>query len=408
MIPWLQSLRVPISALCSAHTFSYSLAITALATENNFGQLGLGDTNPRFAPAKINALSKETIVRAATGKAHSIFVTASGAVFACGCNKFGAVGSTPPKKHESAPKPVPVPGVTNVVRVAAGIDFSLLLTSSGAVYSFGWSEFGQLGHGTDGSYNKAEGTIKITYEAERTPLRIAGLSNMVQIACGPHHCCALQDDGTAYTWGCGGYGRLGHNSQDDIYSPKALPNFAFRQIVCGNAWCMGVGWRVYAGQAGKPSGAGMLHKWGRMMPNKDSDMYPKPEYDLQGWDIGPMQCGQTHCFLGAGGGDEVSVIAWGSGTGHGECGFGDGGAKSSAKPKKVDSLEGVHLGAVAAGMAHTLALVEGGPAVEGLPAFTPAVDPDFAAEAASNSSNGGAKKKKAAGQGGGGSKKSKK
>ena len=163
-------------------------------TENNCGQLGLGDENPRRGPTFLALLSKETIVHAATGKAHSLFVTASGAVFACGCNKFGAVGSTPPKKHETAPKPVPVPGVTSVVRVSAGADFSLALTGTGTVYSFGWSEFGQLGHGTDGSYNKAEGTIKITYEAERTPSVVAGLSKIAQIACGSHHACALQAD----------------------------------------------------------------------------------------------------------------------------------------------------------------------------------------------------------------------
>ena len=163
-------------------------------TENNCGQLGLGDENPRRGPTFLALLSKETIVHAATGKAHSLSVAESGAVFACGCNKFGAVGSTPPKKHETAPKPVPVPGVTSVVRVSAGADFSLALTGTGTVYSFGWSEFGQLGHGTDGSYNKAEGTIKITYEAERTPSVVAGLSKIAQIACGSHHACALQAD----------------------------------------------------------------------------------------------------------------------------------------------------------------------------------------------------------------------
>jgi alpha-tubulin suppressor-like RCC1 family protein len=376
------------------------------------GQLGLGDTNPRLGPTLVEGLSKETIVHAATGKAHTVFMTVSGAIFACGCNKFGAVGSTPPKKHESALKPVSVPGVSKAVRVACGADFSMVLTESGSVYSFGWSEYGQLGHGTDGSYNKAESSIKITYEAERTPAIVAGLSNIVQISCGPHHACALQADGTAYTWGCGGYGRLGHESQDDVWAPKALPNYLFRKIACGNAWCLGVGWRVYAGQANKPSGAGMLHKWGRQMPNKDSDMYPKPEYDLQGWDIDVMECGNTHTFISAGGGEEQSAIAYGSGTGHGELGFGDGDAKSSAKPKKVDSLEGVKVAAVGCGQAHTVVLVDGSDEyVTALPAFTPVADLDFSESSSNNSSSsgsGGKGKKKAGSQGGSGGKKAKK
>ena len=155
-----------------------------------------------------------------------------------------------------------------------------------------------------------------------------------------------------------------------------------------------------------------MHKWGRQMPNKDSDMYPKPEYDLQGWDIDVMECGNTHTFISAGGGEEQSAIAYGSGTGHGELGFGDGDAKSSAKPKKVDSLEGVKVAAVGCGQAHTVVLVDGSDEyVTALPAFTPVADLDFSESSSNNSSSsgsGGKGKKKAGSQGGSGGKKAKK
>lgn len=70
---------------------------------------------------------------------------------------------------------------------------------------------------------------------------------------------------------------------------------------------------------------------GRMNPTKDSAMYPKPEYELQGWEIHALACGNTHTVVAADG----STIAWGSGTGFGELGLGNGGAKSSARPKKA-------------------------------------------------------------------------
>jgi alpha-tubulin suppressor-like RCC1 family protein len=117
-------------------------------------------------------------------------------------------------------------------------------------------------HGTDGSFNQSASSIKMTYEAERNPVRVPGLSNVVQVAGGPHHSVALQADGTAFTWGCGGYGRLGHVDQADIYSPKALPNFLFRSVACGNAWSCGVGWRVYNAST-RPTGGGILHIWGK-------------------------------------------------------------------------------------------------------------------------------------------------
>jgi hypothetical protein len=36
----------------------------------------------------------------------------------------------------------------------------------------GWSEFGVLGNGTDHEYNKAEGTVKLTYVPQATPERV--------------------------------------------------------------------------------------------------------------------------------------------------------------------------------------------------------------------------------------------
>jgi hypothetical protein len=35
----------------------------------------------------------------------------------------------------------------------------------------------------------------------------------------------------------------------------------------------------------------MMHMWGRINPSKDSNMYPQPEYGVQGWDITRMACG---------------------------------------------------------------------------------------------------------------------
>ena len=203
--------------------------------ENHKGQLGVGDEEMRNMPTLVEGpLKKEVVVHAATGKAHTVFITAKGQVFAAGDNKFGCVGPTPPKKKDTAPLPVLVPGIDGAVFAACGADFTMVLTSLGAVFSFGWSEYGQLGHGTDGSFNQSASSVKITYEAERAPKRVPGLGPVAQVACGPHHVCALQRDGVALTWGAGGYCRLGHNDQMDQWSPKALPNFLFKSVACGN------------------------------------------------------------------------------------------------------------------------------------------------------------------------------
>ena len=376
---------VKVVNICSGPASNHCVAITDKGAcfvwgKNHRGQLGVGDEQLRNCPTPVaGALAKEVVVAAATGKAHTVFITAKGQVWAAGDNKFGCVGPAVKKKQETAPVAILVPGISGAVSVACGADFSMVTTSSGKLFAFGWSEFGQLGFGTDGSFNQSASSVKITYEAEREPRSVPGFGGkpVVQVACGPHHSCALTSDGTAFTWGCGNYCRLGHQElgQKDLWTPKPIPSFLFRTVSCGNAWTSGVGWQVHSSAAVKPSGAGMLFQWGRMNPTKDAAMYPKPEYELQGWDVRHMASGNSHCTLVA----EGSTISWGTGCAYGELGYGPAGAKSSAKPKKMDLMEGVAVGAVACGMGHSLFLAEAGKSDEGaaalaLPAFTPPED----------------------------------
>lgn len=55
-------------------------------------------------------------------------------------------------------------------------------------------------------------SIQILFEAVATPHRVAGLDDVkvLRIAAGHNHCLAYDDQGSAYSWGNGGYGRLGH------------------------------------------------------------------------------------------------------------------------------------------------------------------------------------------------------
>jgi hypothetical protein len=85
-------------------------------------------------------------------------------------------------------------------------------------------------------------------------------------------------------------------------------------------------------------GGASLYMWGRVKAaSQDCWMYPRPEDDLRGWQLHEMGCGYGHFVVSA----DSSVIAWGAACASGELGFGEGGKKSSARPDKVNSLEGV-------------------------------------------------------------------
>jgi len=82
-------------------------------------------------------------------------------------------------------------GLSNVVAIAAGLDFSLVLKSDGTVASWG---------------NPNQGRTNVP----------AGLSNVVAIAAGYYHSLALRSDGVVVSWG--------NNSQGQTNVPVGLSN----------------------------------------------------------------------------------------------------------------------------------------------------------------------------------------
>jgi len=373
---------VSIATGCtSAHVIAIGAGGEAFAWgRNDNGQLGLGDASaaPRLAPERV-ALLKGTpispISRAATGKAHTVFLSTEGELLACGACKQGAVGNGV-KKAEQTPTPTPLvlPSGVRFVHVASGQNFNLAIDAEGDVWSWGWSEFGVLGHGTDGEWNTKEGSVKLSYSAETVPKRISALAGLgcVDVACGQHHCAAIDREGVVYTWGNGGYGRLGHKDQQDQWTPKSLRDSCVRarEVSCGSAHTAAIGWTKLANGdvcwAAKPS----LFMWGRVKgASQNAWMYPTPEEDMRGWSMKHMSCGASHNVAAA----DASVIAWGSACLSGELGFGSEGKKSSARPDKVLALEGGAVAQITCGLANSILLVERSAAVDKLPEWDPSL-----------------------------------
>jgi alpha-tubulin suppressor-like RCC1 family protein len=79
---------VKVLNVATSASSSHNVAITDKGVfvwgKNHRGQLGLGDEIQRNSPTAVPALRSETIVHAATGKAHTVFITAKGQVYAAG------------------------------------------------------------------------------------------------------------------------------------------------------------------------------------------------------------------------------------------------------------------------------------------------------------------------------------
>lgn len=98
-------------------------------------------------------------------------------------------------KNGPDPKPSSVPGIENVIGLALGIAHTCALRRDGKVLCWGSNEAGMLGDGTTASRG--------------APQIVAGLDDVVRIASNKAHTCALRGDGTVHCWGLGDDGQLG-------------------------------------------------------------------------------------------------------------------------------------------------------------------------------------------------------
>ncbi|KAL9267089.1 RCC2-like protein [Drosera capensis] len=316
---------------------------------NERGQLGHGDTLQRDRPTVVSDLLKFKIIGAGAGRSHTAVLTDDGESLAFGWNKHGQLGSGS-AKSEIETLPIRCQ-VSDVTRVACGAEFTVWLSSveGASILTAGLPQYGQLGHGTNNEYNTKDSSVKLAYEPQPRPKAIAFFAEetVVKVACGTNHTVAVDSNGYVYTWGFGGYGRLGHREQKDEWTPRRIDVFQRHNVLPPNAI-------VSAGAANSACTAagGQLYMWGKIKNTGDDWMYPKPLMDLSGWNLRCMDSGNMHHFVGA----DSSCISWGHAQ-NGELGYGPDAQKSSAVPKKVDTLEGMHVISAACGLAHSMVVV---------------------------------------------------
>ena len=205
---------------------SHSIALASDGTVytwglNQYGQLGNNTTTNSRSPIAVQVagtpLAGKTIVQIAAGADHSLALDSDGALYAWGSNAYGQLGNGT-MTNSSVPVAVKIAGTPlagkTIVQIAAGANHNMVLTSDGAVYTWGWNYHGQLGNNT-----KTNSNTIVAVQTISTP--IAG-KKIVKIAAGQGHSLALTDDGMVYAWGRNDTGQLGNNATTDAMLPVAV------------------------------------------------------------------------------------------------------------------------------------------------------------------------------------------
>jgi alpha-tubulin suppressor-like RCC1 family protein len=206
--------------------FNFSLALTSTGQlygfgENRCGQLGNPNNNGVLASNPTPTLvflpgAEGPVTQIAAGYDFSLAATSSGQLYAFGCNRVGQLGSTANNGNEN-PNPTPtlvtLPGAEGVVtEVAAGFEFSLVVTSAGELYAFGRNDFGQLGITTNSGVESAN----------PTPTPVTLIEPVAEVSAGSVDSLAVTSSGRLLAFGDNRYGQLGNatNSGEALANPE--------------------------------------------------------------------------------------------------------------------------------------------------------------------------------------------
>jgi alpha-tubulin suppressor-like RCC1 family protein len=108
-------------------------------------RLGLAAAGNVTRPAAVRGLEGVPVTAASAGESHSLFVSAAGAVYACGRNHRGQAGR-PGASAAALSAAGPMAGLDGVhaVGAAAGDEHSLVVAADGDVFACGANAYGQL------------------------------------------------------------------------------------------------------------------------------------------------------------------------------------------------------------------------------------------------------------------------
>lgn len=218
-----------VDVACGGH---HNAAITSAGWlytwgKGRYGRLGHGDSDDQLRPKVVYALKGYKVIDVAcgSGDAQTLCVTDDDNVWSWGDGDYGKLGRG---GSDGCKVPMKIESLAGlgVIKVECGSQFSVALTRSGAVYTWGKGDYHRLGHGTD--------------DHVRRPRKVAALQGkkIISIATGSLHCVACSDKGEVFTWGDNDEGQLGDGTTSALQSPRVVHTLQGKKITrvaCGSA-----------------------------------------------------------------------------------------------------------------------------------------------------------------------------
>ena len=185
-------------------------------TRELIGELGIeaGDSAMVAIPS---AFALDSVTTISLGEHHGCALLESGTVRCFGSGPLGEVGagSLPADDCGGAPcyvTPVPVSDLSNVVSIAAGREHSCALLDSREVWCWGADDKAQLGNSSD-----AVGTCSTSggdVPCARSPQGTYSITDAVSLRSGDDFTCAVRAGGEVICWGDNTFAQIGSYNEE--------------------------------------------------------------------------------------------------------------------------------------------------------------------------------------------------
>ena len=237
---------------------------------NRYGQLGDGTKTMSNVPVSVTDLSKP-IVSIAAGIDHTCAITSEGNVKCWGKNLYGRLGDGSNSLQSTTPVDV-INLDDTAVSITTGDEHTCVILGNGGVQCWGSNLSGQLGISGNKNLSKIpEYAVDLTSGASQTsagfsktcatmddgklncwgwlgssyfldvPTELNSLSNVISVAVGAGHICAILQDGSVQCLGENTSGQLGNNSTVESFSPvkvKGLNGEAISAVASFDFTCV--------------------------------------------------------------------------------------------------------------------------------------------------------------------------
>ncbi|EQC33669.1 hypothetical protein SDRG_08773 [Saprolegnia diclina VS20] len=341
---------------------------------NDDGQLGRGEkkkpsgtsidgVSSANQPQQVGALRGLDITAISCGSRHSLALASTGDVFSWGWGQMGQLGHG---NHKSLNLPTPIvyfdAANIKIAYVSAGGCHSGAVSTDGRVFMWGEAHWGQLGLSPD---------YKDVHQAMPAECKVLPPNTdekIVAISCGGTHTAALSDQGYVYTWGRRDNGQLGLGRDWVHMEPEAADGTCGTSIPTRIDPAQFDNERVIQVSCGAfhtaaVTESGHVYTWGKedygmLGVGHTPDIHvPRRVPFFESVPAASVSCGGWHTVVV---GRNGSAYVFGRGE-FGRLGLGD--TRGHSHPRKVEALAEHTIVQAAAGGSHTLFLTDKGEAL---------------------------------------------